>query len=194
MSSSEEFSGSPPAYGGRIAQLRGFLPLSEDASPMATHGHGTLTSLIKSRSTTSMHNLTRRPSSLRGREPPELDEEANPLMRSISRRRDTDAEDFRRSEDRRVSAVLLGPQMRSQRLIGNSNPRYRKLDLWSPSFFLFCSSAVSTRSSPQEESPVGGASLEMLFSLPNVSGRSSANSEILKAGRNTGKQRKSSRR
>lgn len=133
MSSSDDFSGSPPTFG-RIPRLRGFLPLSEDASPMATLGHGTLSNLIKSRSTTSMHNLvTRRPSSLRGRDTPELDEEANPLSRSISRRmttRDIDADDHRRSEERRLSAVLLGPQMRSQRLIGNSNPRYRWERYW----------------------------------------------------------------
>jgi hypothetical protein len=132
MSSSDDFSGSPPQYG-RIARLRGFLPLSEDASPMATHGHGTLTSLIKSRSTTSEHNLARRPSSLRGRETPELDEEASPLSRSLSRRmstRDVDLDEHRRSEERRLSAVLLGPQMRSQRLIGNSNPRYRWERYW----------------------------------------------------------------
>ena len=128
---SDDFSSSPPQFG-RIARLRGFLPLSsEDASPMATHGHGTLTSLIKSRSTASLHNMTRRPSSLRGRDTPEPDEESA-LSRSISWRmsKDTDIDDFRRAEERRLSAVLLGPQMRSQRLIGNSNPRYRWERYW----------------------------------------------------------------
>lgn len=129
---SDDLSSSPPQYG-RIARLRGFLPLSsEDASPMATHGHGTLTSLIKSRSHTSLQHLSRRPSSLRGRDTPDI-EDADPLSRSISRRTSTrpDVEDeFRRSEERRMSAVLMGPQMRSQRLIGNSNPRYRWEQYW----------------------------------------------------------------
>ncbi|KAG0651123.1 Metal tolerance 3 [Hyphodiscus hymeniophilus] len=124
MASVDDSSSSPPTYG-RIARLRGFLPLNEDASPMATHGHGTLSSLITSRSTTSMHNLTRRPSSLRGsKDAPELDLEESPISHSLSRRLSKDTEeDFRRSDERRLSAVLLGPQMRSQRLIGNSNPR-----------------------------------------------------------------------
>ena len=129
--SSNEFSSSPPQYG-RIARLRGFLPLSsDDASPMVTHGHGTLTSLIKSRSHTSLQNMSRRPSSLRGRDTPEPDEEVA-LSRSLTRRmsRDGELDDFRRSEERRLSAVLLGPQMRSQRLIGNSNPRYRWERYW----------------------------------------------------------------
>jgi hypothetical protein len=129
---SDELSSSPPQYG-RIARLRGFLPLSEDASPMATHGHGTLTSLINSRSTASLQNMSRRPSSLRGgRDTPDVEEGEPPLSRNITRRmsRDTDVDDYRRSEERRLSAVLLGPQMRSQRLIGNSNPRYRWERYW----------------------------------------------------------------
>jgi hypothetical protein len=98
---------------------------------MATHGHGTLTSLIKSRSTASLQNMSRRPSSLRGKDTPDI-EEAEPLSRSMTRKmsRDTDMDDFRRSEERRLSALLMGPQMRSQRLIGNSNPRYRWERYW----------------------------------------------------------------
>ena len=132
MSSADDLSSSPPTYG-RIARLRGFLPLSEDASPMATHGHGTLTSLIKSRSATSIQTLTRRPSSLRaGRDTADLDLEENSFGQSLGRRisREMDGDDFRRSDERRLSAVLLGPQMRSQRLIGNSNPRYRWERYW----------------------------------------------------------------
>ena len=132
MSSFQEFSSSPPQYG-RIAKLVGFLPLIEDSSPMATHGHGTLSSLIRSRSSTSIKNQAHRPSSLRGRETLDIEEEANPLSRSISRRmssRDSDLEDFRRNDERRLSALLQGPQMRSQRLIGNSNPRYRWEKYW----------------------------------------------------------------
>ena len=131
--SADTYSQSPPQYG-RIARLRGFLPLnSEDGSPMATHGQGTLSSLIKSRSTQSLQTLTRRPSSFRGRDTPEIDEEAS-LGRTRRRSRGEDSEDFdfdfRRSDERRLSSVLYGPQMRSQRLIGNSNPRYRWERYW----------------------------------------------------------------
>jgi hypothetical protein len=128
----DDYSGSPPQYG-RIARLRGFLPLnSEDASPMTTRGQGTLTSLIKSRSNQSLHTMTRRSSSFRGRDTPELDEEAGLLgrVRTNSRGEDFEDFDFRRSDERRLSAVLNGPQMRSQRLIGNSNPRYRWQRYW----------------------------------------------------------------
>lgn len=130
MSTSDDFASSPPAFG-RIPRLRGFLRLNEDASPMATHGHGALASLITSRSSASLHTMARRPSSLRGRDAPDVDEET-PLTRSATRRTlgEADQDDFRRSEERRLSAVLYGPQMRSQRLIGNSNPRYRWEKYW----------------------------------------------------------------
>jgi hypothetical protein len=129
--SSEEFSSSSPQHG-RVARLRGYLPLSaEDNSPMATHGHGTLTSLIKSRSSASLQNMARRPSSFRGRDTPDL-EDGDPLSRTVTRRmsKDTESDEFRLSEERRMSLVLMGPQMRSQRLIGNSNPRYRWERYW----------------------------------------------------------------
>lgn len=130
MTSGEEFSSLPPQYG-RIARLRGFLPLNEDASPMATHGHGTLTRLIRSRSSASLQNITRRPSFLRGgRDNADVDEENADMTVSRRMSRDTDPDDFRRNDERRLSAVLLGPQMRSQRLIGNSNPRYRWERYW----------------------------------------------------------------
>jgi hypothetical protein len=123
---SDEYPSSPTVFG-RIARLRGFLPLNnEDASPMVTHGNGTLTSLIKSRSTASLHTMTRRPSSVRGRETSD-DEEASRILKTS---RDGDMDDFRCAEERRMSAVLMGPQMRSQRLIGNSNPRYRWERYW----------------------------------------------------------------
>ena len=126
----EDYSGSPPKHG-RIARLRGYLPPNDDASPMATHGQGTLSSLLKSRSSQSLQTLARRPSSFRGRETPEIDEEAGlGKVRRSSGGEDNGDFDFRRSDDRRLSAVLFGPQMRSQRLIGNSNPRYRWEQYW----------------------------------------------------------------
>jgi hypothetical protein len=125
---------SPPQYG-RIARPKGYLPLNnEDASPMATHGSGALTSLIKTRSSASLYGLhrERRPSSIRGRDTP--DEEAGESPQLIRRNSNDshDIDEYRRStgEERRLSAVLFGPQMRSQRLIGNSNPRYRWEKYW----------------------------------------------------------------
>jgi hypothetical protein len=98
---------------------------------MATHGKGTLTNLIKTRSFTSLQALHRRPSSVRdGRDTPE-DEEVGTFERFRKDSRDFDDQDeFKRSEERRMSAVLNGPQMRSQRLIGNTNPRYRWERYW----------------------------------------------------------------
>lgn len=128
--SSDEYPDSPLPYG-RIARLRGFLPLnSEEPSPMATHGQGTLTSLIRTRSSSSLHK-SRRPSSFRERRDTytaQDDEESGPRLRRNSRGEET--ENTRTSDERRLSAVLNGPQMRSQRLIGNSNPRYRWEKYW----------------------------------------------------------------
>ncbi|RDW64008.1 hypothetical protein BP5796_10510 [Coleophoma crateriformis] len=121
----ESYSASPPSYG-RIARLRGFLPLNEDSSPLSTHGQGTLTALISSRSN-SLSGLTRRASSLR-----EPDEETG-LLGQRSSRGEEDGEEFAgrvSGEERRLSLVLNTPHMRSQRLIGNSNPRYQWEKYW----------------------------------------------------------------
>jgi hypothetical protein len=129
---SDEY-GSPPRTFGRIARPMGYLPLNtEDSNPMATHGKGILNSLIKSRSHTSLTALHRRPSSFReGRDTQVFDEEIGPFERMRRNSRDSDEpDDFKRSEERRLSIILNGPQMRSQRLIGNSNPRYRWERYW----------------------------------------------------------------
>lgn len=63
---------------------------------MATHGSGTLSSLILRRESWE-------------------DEEAG---------------GYTRRDERRLSLVLNGPQMRSMRLIGNSNPWYRWERYW----------------------------------------------------------------
>jgi hypothetical protein len=129
---SDEY-GSPPRFG-RIARPTGYLPLNiEDPHPMATHGKGVLNSLIKSRSQTSLTTLHRRPSSFReDRDTPEMfDEATGPFERFRRNSRDFDEpDDFKRSEERRLSVILNGPQMRSQRLIGNSNPRYKWERYW----------------------------------------------------------------
>ncbi|KNG45155.1 cation diffusion facilitator 10 [Stemphylium lycopersici] len=98
----------------RLASSKLFLPIQHEASAISTRGHH-LPSLLQS---------TRRPSTIRSSE---------------RRGSDTDDEDleayrngllmsYDRDSDRRSSIgahVLNTPQMRSQRLIGNSNPRYK---------------------------------------------------------------------
>lgn len=113
---------SPPRYG-RIPRLRGFLPLSGDVNPMTTHGQGVLGALLRTQSSASLQ----RQSVVWNRATPN-DEESGPRRLS----QDGDIEDLRRGDERRLSSVLYGPQMRSQRLIGNSNPRYRWDRYWKP--------------------------------------------------------------
>lgn len=96
----------------RLASLKNFLPLAAEPSALSTRGQH-LPSL-----------LSRRPSTLR-----------SDRRGSLSDAED-DIENFRsgllmshdREAERRMSvgAIALNtPQMRSQRLIGNSNPRYK---------------------------------------------------------------------
>src|SRR5277367_885047 len=124
--------GTSPAKYGRIARLRGFLPLNEEPNPMATHGSGTLTNLIRSRSAASLHTMTRhpgsRPGSITGRDTAD-DEEGASGARDAPQHRPFDANDAWQTALRRAS-VLNDPRMRSQRLIGNSNPRYRWHQYW----------------------------------------------------------------
>jgi hypothetical protein len=126
----ESYSKTPPSYG-RIPRARGWISLNGDEppSPFTTHGSGTLTNLIKSRSHTSLANLRRRSSSFRGeRETPDGEDEEDTGTFERARRGSRDIEegdDFRRNEERRMSIILNTPHMRSQRLIGNSNPRYK---------------------------------------------------------------------
>ncbi|KAI9745543.1 MAG: hypothetical protein M1818_001077 [Claussenomyces sp. TS43310] len=117
-----------PASPGRNARLRGYLPLNDDVSPMVTHGSGALTNLIRSRSATTLTLPPRRPSSIVGRDTPD-DEEALPET-SPRKPTDNDSDGHRQREDRRSSMILNGSQMRSMRLIGNSNPRYRWQQYW----------------------------------------------------------------
>jgi hypothetical protein len=115
----------------RIGRLRGFLPLSEESNPMATHGNGTLSSLIRSRSATSLAANTqqRRSSSIvAGREPSTPNDEEAGL--AIRRGRDSFDDPHRAAEERRASSILNDPRMRSMRLIGNSNPRYNWRQYW----------------------------------------------------------------
>ena len=119
-----ETSGSSPPKFGRIAKLRGFLPFNEEPNPMATHGTGALTNLIRTRSNASLHTMVRRPASIAGRDNTE-DEEVGEWISHIS----YDGDEQRQNNARRES-ILNGPQIRSMRLIGNSNPRYRWHQYW----------------------------------------------------------------
>jgi hypothetical protein len=92
---------------------------------MVTHGSGALTNLIRSRSSASLHTATRRPRSSISRDT-EDDEEG---ARDTPERRSFDADDAWQAVPRRAS-LLYDPRMRSQRLIGNSNPRYRWHQYW----------------------------------------------------------------
>lgn len=118
-----------------------FLLLQDDtpSSPLASKGHGALASLIRSRSATSLHRPGRA-GSVREAVPRADDEEAILGLSNAGQhsdwsvfrapRDDPSDEPQRRAEERRMSAVLNTPQVRSMRLIGNSNPRYRWERYW----------------------------------------------------------------
>jgi hypothetical protein len=129
--SSSGHEGSPPKFQHYLPHLRGFLPLNDD-SPLSTPGNQALNSLLRARSlgsNTSLHKLgSRRPSSVHRGYGDDHDEEASPgLERRFSRQpREGDDPTY----ERRANELLNGPQMRSMRLIGNSNPRYNWKKYW----------------------------------------------------------------
>ncbi|KAF1947072.1 cation diffusion facilitator 10 [Clathrospora elynae] len=97
----------------RLANSKLFLPLTSESSAISTRGQY-LPSLL----------TTRRPSTIRSNERRGSDTEDD----DIEAYRHGLAMSFDRDNDRRSSIgaqVLHTPQMRSQRLIGNSNPRYK---------------------------------------------------------------------
>ncbi|KAK4192622.1 hypothetical protein QBC35DRAFT_196974 [Podospora australis] len=91
--------------------MNSFLLLQDDP-PIAPMGHGALASLIRNRPAAALGN----PFPF-GRDEEEGTAEA------------VDEESLRRDE-RRMSAILNSSHMRSMRLIGNSNPRYRWEQYW----------------------------------------------------------------
>ncbi|KAL8784518.1 MAG: hypothetical protein Q9213_003922 [Squamulea squamosa] len=93
----------------RLGNLRGFLPLASDA--VSTRGQN-LPSLIQSRSSASLRDV-RAHLQQRKLYHDDTDDDADP-ERDGGGRRTSNASD-----------MLLTPQMRSMRLIGNSNPRYQ---------------------------------------------------------------------
>jgi cation diffusion facilitator family transporter len=112
--------------------LRAFLPLSTEDSPISTRGQ-VLPGLLQTLSSSTPH----RPGSFRFLSDLITGDKSHET-RSQRRQSESSTEDeenlsFGRRptllpEDRRVSnaaMTLMTPQMRSQRLIGNSNPRYQ---------------------------------------------------------------------
>lgn len=119
------------------------LLLDHEPNPLAYKGYGTLNTLLRTRSNTSMNSPFWRHS---------YDDEENagsshfPERAPFGRRRnslpaqqndDIDYSDHgeypdRRSatEERRLNDILNGPHMRSMRLIGNSNTRYQWTKYW----------------------------------------------------------------
>ncbi|KAK0628136.1 hypothetical protein B0T17DRAFT_588346 [Bombardia bombarda] len=84
---------------------RGSFLLLQDEPPLAPMRHGALASLIRNRPAASLHN-------------------------PFSRDDEESVGEWRQDDERRMSALLNGPPMRSMRLIGNSNPRYRWERYW----------------------------------------------------------------
>ncbi|KAK4659747.1 hypothetical protein QC762_114040 [Podospora pseudocomata] len=87
--------------------------LLQDEPPIAPMGHGALASLIRNRPAAALAN----PLSFGGR-----DEEEGAT--------ETVEDEAHRRDERRMSAILNSSHMRSMRLIGNSNPRYRWEKYW----------------------------------------------------------------
>ncbi|ETN38796.1 uncharacterized protein HMPREF1541_06835 [Cyphellophora europaea CBS 101466] len=122
----------------RLGGLSGFIPLNEEQTTLSTRGQR-LPSLFQTRSSTSLlalgwHSEQQRPSAKRRTsfhstssadedvERGEDDEPPNSVGSPLLRRatHDTDPRRFSLGPE-----ILNTPQMRSMRLIGNSNPRYQ---------------------------------------------------------------------
>ncbi|KAI9778173.1 MAG: hypothetical protein M1835_004992 [Candelina submexicana] len=121
-------SGSPPRDSFfRIPRPRGFPPLAVADEVVSTRGHA-LPALIQSRSAASLRDMRgamRRPSVAKSIDA--RDEEAHPDRDIGKRDRLITGSEGGDRDQRRMSAgaqLLMTPQMRSMRLIGNSNPRY----------------------------------------------------------------------
>ncbi|OTA64707.1 hypothetical protein K449DRAFT_404213 [Hypoxylon sp. EC38] len=111
--------------------IKGSFLLSRDDSPppISPRGHGALTQLLKSRSYGSLHNYG---STWRGAVPNLPDDEESALLPHPYSRSESDDEEHRRPQvdERRLSQLLNSTPMRSMRLIGNSNPRYKWSRYW----------------------------------------------------------------
>jgi cation diffusion facilitator family transporter len=106
---------SPPRPAHRLGGLSSFIPLNEE-SPLSTRGQR-LPDLLQQRSSTPFGLRDRRSSFARS------DEEARGPRDELPRPSVLGEVDARRMS--LGPEILMTPQMRSMRLIGNSNPRYK---------------------------------------------------------------------
>ncbi|POS88218.1 hypothetical protein EPUL_000798 [Erysiphe pulchra] len=108
---------------------RGRFPCNtDDVSPMATHGHGTLVNLIKSsRPPITQYNSDHCYISYKRGRDPTNDEE---IVKMTGKDCDEMRHKYRSSEERRLENLLHGSPIRSQRLIGHSNLRYEWEKYW----------------------------------------------------------------
>ncbi|KAI4119801.1 MAG: hypothetical protein LQ345_000360 [Seirophora villosa] len=118
----------PPTV--RLGTLRGFLPLAGDS--VSTRGQ-TLPSLIQSRSSASLRDVRaylnqRKASVYHDETDEEPDVERDGGLHQSQQNSQSPASNKNGRLERRTSnasETLMTPQMRSMRLIGNSNPRYQ---------------------------------------------------------------------
>ena len=97
---------------------------------LASKGHGALTTLIRNRSHASLQSPA-----WKGYHDEEEAVPSGPFpdWTAFRHRNSTDGDDDDRhslAEERRLNALLTGPQMRSMRLIGSTNPRYKWESYW----------------------------------------------------------------
>ncbi|WQF85054.1 Putative cation efflux protein [Colletotrichum destructivum] len=100
-----------------------------DPYPLATRGNGALVSLIRNRSNATLRESLKSPAYLQlGHD--DDDHESTSLLSFLQNHSDDDHHHRSAAEERRLSELIFGPQMRSMRLIGNSNPRYQWERYW----------------------------------------------------------------
>lgn len=100
--------------------------------PYTPHGTGALATLIRNRSQTSMRDAQHKgvgPFHFGGDEGDDDDDDADDTTRLL-RHHSNDSPRRQTAEERRLSQIIFSPQMRSMRLIGNSNPRYQWDRYW----------------------------------------------------------------
>ena len=120
----------PKSY--RIGSLRGFLPLSDTSNAFSTRGQK-LPSLIQSRSTANAKDLWAQLPQRRSGTPETFEDDESNVEGAADGGYDgpSPAKSRLSKMDRKMSSVsdggevLLTPQMRSMRLIGSNNPRYK---------------------------------------------------------------------
>ena len=123
---------SPPPNSYRIGSLRGFLPLSDTSNAFSTRGQN-LPSLLQSRSAANAKDLWTQTPQRRSATPETNGDDESDLGRDADEGYDGPSPSKSRTSKvgRRMSGVsdggevLMNPQMRSMRLIGDNNPRYR---------------------------------------------------------------------